>query len=118
MNTMLHHKAALLFVLTLLCSCGSPKETSTRQTTQTTVEVRNRNGLSVEIYVLDRERRIRLGRVRGGQSETFDLPDYLVTSATPLRFLMESAGPSPAVQSETITVVPGEQVLLVVPNLQ
>lgn len=115
MNTMLRRTAAMLFVLMLFCSCGSSKETSS---SQTTVEVRNRNGLSVEIYVLDAERRIRLGRVGGGQTETFGLPSYLITSATPLQFLMESAGPTPAVLSETITVVPGEQVILVVPNMR
>lgn len=118
MNAILRRTAAMLFILTLFCSCGSSKEAASGPTARTTVEVRNRNGIGVEIYVMDGERRIRLGRVGGGRTETFDLPAYLISSATPLRFLMESAAPSPAVLSETITVLPGEQVILVVPEIR
>ena len=105
---------ALLGVL-LLSACGSAKEQTSEQD-GTPVQVTNRNWSSMEIYVVGQSQRVRLGRVASGKSKRFTIPAYLLSGATPLRFVMESSGAQPDVLSESFVVTPGEEVILIIPN--
>ncbi len=110
----------LLIVLlsaSFLAACGSARE-QTSQQGETPIQVTNRNWLSMEIYVVGQSQRVRLGRVESGQTERFMIPAHLLSGATPLRFVMESSGPQRDVLSEEILVAPGEEVILVIPNMR
>ena len=104
-----------LLALMLLSACGSTKAQVDEQG-GATVNVTNRNWLSMELYVVGQSQRVRLGRVRAGKSRQFTIPAHLLSGATPLRFEMESSGPQRDVLSEEFVVGPGEEVILVIPN--
>ena len=105
--------AAVLAVLSL-AGCGSTREADEAGGAQ--VEVINRNYVSMEIYVVGQSRRVRLGRVASGKTQRFTIPVSLLSGATPLRFVMEPSGPERDILSEEFVVVPGEEVILVIPN--
>ena len=104
-----------LLALMLLTACGSTKKQASEQG-GATVNVTNRNWLSMEIYVVGQSQRVRLGRVGSGKSKQFTIPAHLLSGATPLRLEMESSGPQQDVLSEEFVVAPGEEVILVIPN--
>ncbi len=104
---------ALLAVL-LLAGCGSTREAD--EPGGAPVRVTNRNWVSMEVFVVGQSRRVRLGRVASGKTRRFNITASLLSGATPLRFVMESSGPERDVLSEEIIVVPGEEVILVIPN--
>ncbi len=99
----------------LLSACGSTREQAGQQG-GATVNVTNRNWLSMEIYVVGQSQRVRLGRVGAGKSKQFTIPAHLLFGATPLRFEMESSGPQRDVLTEAFILAPGEEVVLVIPN--
>ncbi len=103
-----------LLALMLLSACGSTREQSDGQ--GATVNVTNRNWLSMEIYVVGQSQRVRLGRIGSGKSKQFTIPAHLLIGATPLRFEMESSGPQRDVLTEEFVLAPGEEVILVIPN--
>ena len=105
----------VLLSASLLAACGSTREQSSTKD-GTPVQVTNRNWLSMEIYVVGQSQRVRLGRVRTGQTKRFMIPNHLLSGATPLRFVMESSGAQPDILSEDFVVTPGEEVILVIPN--
>ncbi|MEM6648596.1 MAG: hypothetical protein AAF730_20320 [Bacteroidota bacterium] len=108
---------ALLLVGTMMVGCNASKEAADEGEPEgTTVEVRNRNWRSMEIYVWEQSRRVRLGRIRAGAVKTFTVPGYLTAPGTELRFEMESAGNNPDVFSQAFVVAPGEALILVIPN--
>lgn len=118
MKSLLCVELPVVLALFLCVACGSIKEQNggAPAAAETTVDVRNRNWLSMEIYVVGQSQRVRLGRVGTGESETFVIPPHLLSGATPLRFIMEASGPAASILSEEFVVVPGETVVLVIPN--
>ncbi len=115
MKSIRHITIPALLVLMLLSACGSTKE-QTGEQSGATVQVTNRNWLSMEIYVVGQSQRVRLGRVGAGKSKQLTIPAHLLSGATPLRFEMESSGPQRNVLSEEFVVAPGEEIILVIPN--
>jgi hypothetical protein len=115
MHPVLRLTAPALLIVLLLSACGSTKGQADGQD-DTTVQVINRNWLSMEIYVVGQSQRVQLGRVGTGDSKQFTIPAHLLSGATPLRFVMESSGPQRDVLSEEFVVAPGEEVILVIPN--
>ncbi|GAB5518722.1 MAG: hypothetical protein RhofKO_09730 [Rhodothermales bacterium] len=105
----------MLVLVATLAGCGSAKE-ATSDGPGTPVEVRNRNWRSMEIFVWDRARRVRLGRIKAGGVKSFTVPGYLTAPGTELRFEMESSGQNPDVFSELFVIAPGEAIILVIPN--
>lgn len=105
----------IMVALVLLSACSSSKEQADAPEPRTYVDVRNRHWLSMTIYV-DGAQRVRLGRLKSGESQRYQIPSYLLSGATPIRFVMESSGSSPTILSEELVVVPGEEVVLVIPN--
>ena len=115
MNRVLYPIFFALVVLLVLPACGSTKPQAEEQG-GTTVEVINRNWLSMEVYVVGQSQRVRLGRVGAGKTKLFTIPGHLITGATPLQFVMESSGAQRDVLSERFVVTPGDGVTLVIPN--
>lgn len=107
--------AVVLLVALLGVGCTSLKEQSDEHG-GTMARVTNRNWLSMEIFVADQSRRVRLGRVQSGKTKEFRIPPYLLASGTSLRFEMESSGATPTVLSESIVIKPGEDIILIIPN--
>ncbi len=114
MTSLRHVTIPALLALMLLSACGSTKEQADEP--GATVQVTNRNWLSMEIYVVGQSQRVRLGRVGAGKSKQLTIPAHLLSGATPLRFEMESSGPQRDVLSEEFIVAPGEEIILVIPN--
>ena len=104
-----------LLVVMLLSGCASSREAAS-EPGGATVEVTNRNWVSMEIEVVGQSRRVRLGRVASGQTRRFAIPASLLSGATPLRFVMEPSSAERNVISEEFIVTPGEEVILVIPN--
>ena len=107
---------ALLAVL-LVSGCASSREPA-NEPGGATVEVTNRNWVSMEIEVVGQSRRVRLGRVASGKTRRFSIPASLLSGATPLRFVMEPSSAEQNILSEAFIVTPGETIILVIPNMR
>lgn len=109
---------AFFFVVLLLAlaACAPARRGPAAGEPQTTVEVENRNFLDMRIYVLRGAQRIRIGTVTGLSTQELVLPRGLVFGATPLRFIADPVGGRAVPISQEITVVPGDQVRMVIPN--
>ena len=109
-----------LLCLTALLAChraGTPGSASPASTAQATVvKVDNRGFLNMTIYVLDHTQRVRLGTANGNQVTPLTIPSYLVLGPVSLRFLCDPIGSERIPVSEEITVVPGDEVLLIIPG--
>ncbi len=105
-----------LVVLTLLSAACSHALNSGPAEPQaaTTLEVQNRNFLDMNVYVLQGGQRIRLGTVAGLSSQVLTIPAHIVRSS-PLRFELHPIGGRTNPRTETITVQPGDQVVLTIP---
>jgi hypothetical protein len=82
---------------------------------RTTVQVRNQNFQDMNVYLLAAGQRIRLGMVTGLSTQVFTLPDHIVRVASQLQFELHPIGGRRNPISETITVMPGDQVVLTIP---
>jgi hypothetical protein len=72
---------------------GAPGAPSTPARPPTTLEVRNRKPIDVDVYVLDRTQRVRLGTVPGRRTRTFTIPPHLIAEGGGrLRFHAEALG--------------------------
>ena len=103
-----------LALLTAACSHAanqSPPEPQQR----TTVSVRNQNFSDMNVFVLGAGQRVRLGFVTGLSTQVFTLPADIVRISPQLRFEIHPIGTNRNPISETITVMPGDQVTLTIP---
>ena len=107
---------ALLAAL-MLSGCASTQEQAS-EPGGATVQVTNRNWVSMAVEVAGQSRRVRLGRVASGKTRRFSIPASLLSGATPLRFLMEPSSAERDVISEAFIVTPGEEIILVIPNMR
>ena len=89
----------------------SPPEPQPR----TTVSVRNQNFSDMNVFVLGAGQRVRLGFVTGLSTQVFTLPPDIVRISPQLRFEIHPIGTNRNPISETITVMPGDQVTLTIP---
>ncbi len=82
----------------------------------TTLTVDNRSWSEMTVYVLRSGQRIRLGQVSASSTETFVIPSHLIFGGTSLRFLADPLGSNVTPVSHDITVVPGDNISLMIPN--
>ena len=82
---------------------------------ETFVQVDNRAFLDATVYVLRGGQRIRLGLVNGSSIHTFTLPSHVMFGTTSLAFQIDFVGNSRAPYSNSISVVPGDTVVLSIP---
>ena len=105
-----------LALLAAACTHGanqSPPEPQPR----TTVRVRNQNFSDMNVFILGAGQRIRLGFVTGLSSQVFTLPADIVRISPQLQFEIHPIGTNRNPISETITVMPGDQITLTIPPM-
>lgn len=81
----------------------------------TYVRVENQALSDATIYVWENSNRRRLGRVGSLSNVTLLIPESMVFGATPLRFQLDFLAGSRTPLTESITVVPGDTVILQIP---
>jgi hypothetical protein len=108
--------AVLLAALSLTSAAGcvhpSAKKTPDAPTW---VRVENQALSDATIYVWESSSRRRLGRVGSLSNETLLIPSSMVFGATPLRFQLDFLAGNRTPLTESITVVPGDTVILQIP---
>lgn len=107
-----------LLVLALLAAgCAHPAQSSSAPEPEqkTTVQVKNQNFSDMNVFVLATGQRVRLGFVTGLSTQTFTIPADIVRISPQLQFELHPIGSNRNPISETITVMPGDQVTLVIP---
>ncbi|HET7275637.1 MAG TPA: hypothetical protein VFI91_10780 [Longimicrobiaceae bacterium] len=109
---------SVLLFLALLPACAGNKagDDARRQQPATTVRVDNRNWLDMNVYVVQGSRQVRLGTVTGLSTRVFEIPANLVFGVASLRFVADPIGGDASPVSQAITVEPGGQVQLIIPN--
>ncbi|NLG63730.1 MAG: hypothetical protein GX539_15950 [Candidatus Cloacimonetes bacterium] len=107
--------AALALVLVAgACASGGGQ----RDETPTYVTVDNQSRYDMTIYVVrDNGQRIRIGRVSSVSEERLQIPSYLLFGITNLRFLADPLAAQGTPISNTIAVVPGEEIHLTIPPM-
>lgn len=107
----------VLAALLALPACAPAEEEALDGAPTATVEVRNRNWLSVEVSARTRAERHRVGRLAPGRSKVFTLPGRLFRGgAVAMTFELETIGSEGQTLREERTVAPGDHVVLVIPN--
>ena len=109
-------RAFLLTVATMaLAGCASRSRGSSDPQATTTLRVENQSFLDMTIYLIVGAQRVRLGQAGGNSTTRLRIPAQYVFGPTPLRFLADPIGASRTPISESITVVPGDEVTLTIP---
>jgi hypothetical protein len=105
-----------LAVAVVLSACARSADPEARPVEPpTTVLVENRSWSQQTIYVVRGAQRMRLGQVSAASSRTFVIPRTLLFGATALRFIADPLGGNQLPVSQEITVIPGDQVRLMIP---
>jgi hypothetical protein len=105
-------------VLLLLCvaACASlSRGSSSDQSQPAVLEVDNRGFLDMDIFAARSAQRVRLGTANGTGKTYFNIPSFLVSGVTSLRFIADPIGGNRASVSQEITVASGDTVVLVIP---
>lgn len=83
---------------------------------RTVLKVENQGFPDMNIFVLvESSNRVRLGTVTGTSNAYFTLPDYLIRGTRELRFQALPIATPRGPVSQSITVTPGDTVVLVIP---
>ena len=109
----------LAFISLALAAAGcarTAQESERELEPRTTITVDNRSWSQMTIYVLRSGQRVRLGQVAGTSTSTFVIPANLIFGGTALRFLADPLGSNVTPVSHEITVFPGDQVQMIIPN--
>jgi len=104
-----------LALLTAGCAHHSASSATPEPEQKTTVQVRNQNFSDMNVFVLGAGQRVRLGFVTGLSTQTFTLPADIVRISPQIQFEIHPIGANRNPISETITVIPGDQVTLTIP---
>ena len=111
-------KGGLLVLALLTAGCAHHAQSSASAPgpeQKTTVQVKNQNFSDMNVFVLGAGQRVRLGFVTGLSTQTFTLPADIVRISPQIRFELHPIGTNRNPISETITVIPGDQVTLTIP---
>ena len=83
---------------------------------RTAVRVENLSFSDMTIYaVRSGSQKIRIGQAAGNRTTVLEIPRYLVSVPTPLRFIADPIGSNRTPVSDEITVIPGDEVVLHIP---
>lgn len=108
---------ALLFLLLTLGACASGAHRgAVPAQEQTTLRVQNQSWLDMNVFVLRSGQRIRLGMVPGSSTRVLVIPANIMFGMTPLQFMADPVGSPRTPISQEITVRPGDEVTLIIPN--
>lgn len=112
------HLTALVGLSIALVGCGSRRAaTTTTESEQTVLVVKNDNYLDHNIYLLQGLQRIRMGTARGLTTSRFQIPRQYVFGVSVLQFMADPIGSTITPVSERINVAPGDEVHLLIRGL-
>ena len=80
-----------------------------------TLIVQNQAFNDMNIFVMQGGGRVRLGMAIGNSTTRLQIPPYILSTATDLRFLADPIGGSHLPVTTPITVFPGDEVTMVIP---
>ncbi len=98
----------------LVAACGSARRPASDQPV-TTLRVQNQGFLDMTIYLIAGSQRVRLGVAGGSSTTTMRIPSQYVFGVSSLRFLADPIGGTRTPVSESISVSPGDEVVLIIP---
>jgi hypothetical protein len=107
--------AALFAGLSFASIAGCVRPGKSEPEAPTYLRVENQALSVATIYVWENATRRRLGRVSSLSNATLLIPSSMVFGATPLRFQLDFLAGSRTPLTESITVVPGDTVVLQIP---
>lgn len=105
----------IIAVSMTVAACGGARRAPATPGAETTVRVRNQGFLDRVIYLVAGSQRIRLGQVTGNSTAVLRIPQQYVFGASQMRFIADPIGSNVAPISESITVIPGDEVILTIP---
>ena len=113
--TVLTRTAALLLALLALGACATASERADPEA-ETVLEVENQSTLLMTVYAVrgSGERR-RLGQANSLSTTHLTIPSTLVFGITSLRFQADPVGSDRAPVSQSITVSPGDTLVMTIP---
>lgn len=106
---------ALLMLGLAACAFLSRNSANSDQTQPAVLQVDNRGFLDMDVFAARSAQRVRLGTSGGSSKTYFNIPTYLVSGVTTLRFIADPIGGTRASVSQEITVAPGDTVVLTIP---
>lgn len=99
-------------------ACSHNSRSNSRAATPraaSTLQVVNQRFLDMDVYVLPQNgARLRLGTATGNSTTNMRIPSSVIFGTTQLRFVADPVGGPGASLSESILVVPGDQVTLTI----
>lgn len=111
-------QASLVLALVLAAGACASSGGGEREEAASYVTVDNQSRYDMTIYVVrDNGQRIRIGRVSSVSEERLQIPSYLLFGITNLRFLADPLAAQGTPISNTIAVVPGEEIHLTIPPM-
>jgi len=116
-------RASFLALVLLSAACSHRTQSASSEVTpdqpnaRTTVKVENQNFSDMDVFVLSSGSRVRLGMIHSLATEVFTIPPDIVRISPQVRFELHPIGARRNPISETITVMPGDQVQLTIPPL-
>jgi hypothetical protein len=109
-------RSSQMIALMALAGCAARSaETSARPEDPALLQVENQSFSDMVIYAVNGGQRIRLGLATGNTTKSFTVPNYLIRSWGPIRFLADPIGGNRTPISEEMTVQPGDLVSLTIP---
>ena len=108
---------AVAMSMSLIAACSHAIHVPDQESSGPTVlKVENQGFPDMNIFVIaESSNRVRLGTVTGTSNAYFTLPDYLIRGIRELRFQALPIATTRGPLSQSITVTPGDTVVLVIP---
>jgi hypothetical protein len=105
---------AAAFAATTLAGCVARSKTAPEEV-PTYLRVENQALADATVYVWQSSSRVRLGIVNSMSTQTLRIPSSQIFGPTPLRFQLDFLAGNRTPLTESVTVVPGDTVVLQVP---
>lgn len=105
----------VLLLLLLVAACGRGPRLRPGSTPATVLRVDNRNFRDMVVYSVNSGQRIRLGLATGLSLTDLRIPPHALGGSRELAFMADPVGSSRTAYSESIYVVPGDTVSLMIP---
>lgn len=105
----------LLLSLGILGCANRQEEPLPPRQPSASVRVDNRSPTQVTVYAVRSGQRVRLGVASGSATTLLRIPESLLLGASPLRFQMDPLGGNRRSTSYEMTILPGDQVMVIYP---
>jgi hypothetical protein len=107
---------SILVAIFGIAGCGGRSHTGQPEADNpATLQVENRGFADMVIYAVSGSQRFRLGLATGNSTKSFTIPNSIVRTGGPLRFLADPVGGTRTPVSDEMVVQPGDVVTLTIP---